>query len=188
MIVARQTFGSGARFHPHLHTITTGGSWDGEGSWKAVFGWDRPVLRELFQGEVFRFLRDRELLSTERIDLIRSWRHSGFDVFVGEPIAPYDRRTLEHVARYLLRAPVSLERMRYDPQAARVTILPLISTDPPGVAGGSATVPRLRRRNADLELHHRAGGGGPDPATCGLATRCVTARCHPAAACGPEGR
>ncbi|MFC1540401.1 hypothetical protein ACFL41_02785, partial [Gemmatimonadota bacterium] len=74
---------------------------------------------------MFRFLRERELLSTERIDLIRSWRHSGFDVYVGEPIAPDDRRTLEHVARYLLRAPVSLERMRYDPQAARVTILPL---------------------------------------------------------------
>ncbi|MFC1559402.1 transposase [Gemmatimonadota bacterium] len=35
------------------------------------------------------------------------------------------------MARYLLRAPVSLERMRYDPQAARVTILPL-----PGEQGG----------------------------------------------------
>ncbi|MFC1529699.1 transposase [Gemmatimonadota bacterium] len=62
MIVACQTFGAGARFHPHQHTILTGGSWDGEGSWKAVFGWDRPVLRELFQIEVFRFLQERELL------------------------------------------------------------------------------------------------------------------------------
>jgi len=85
--VARQTFGAGARFHPHLHTMITSGSWD------------RPVLRELFQIEVFRFLRERELLSTERIDLMRSWRHSGFDVFVGKPIAPDDRRTLEYVAR-----------------------------------------------------------------------------------------
>jgi len=138
MIVARQTFGAGARFHPHLHTILTGGSWDGEGAWKSVFGWDRPVLRELFQIEVFRFLRERELLSTERIDLIRSWRHSGFDVFVGEPIAPDDQRTLEHVARYLLRAPVSLERMRYDPQAARVTILSL-----PGEQGGTVELEAL---------------------------------------------
>ena len=31
----------------------TGGSWDREGTWKAVFGWERPVLRELFQIEVF---------------------------------------------------------------------------------------------------------------------------------------
>ena len=79
MIVARQTFGAGARFHPHLHAMITGGSWDGSGTWRAAFGWDRPVLRELFQVEVFRFLRERELLSSERIELIRSWRHSGFD-------------------------------------------------------------------------------------------------------------
>ncbi len=46
-------------------------------------------------------------------------------MFVGRPIASNDRRALEHVARYLLRAPVSLERMRYDPQNARVTIRPL---------------------------------------------------------------
>ena len=60
-----------------------------------------------------------------------SWRHSGFEVFLGELIAPDDRQALEHVARYLLRAPISLERMRYDPQTARVTILPL-----PGEQGG----------------------------------------------------
>ena len=82
--------------------MVTAGSWDRTGAWKSVFGWDRPVLRELFQTEVFRFLRERELLSVERIDLIRSWRHSGFDVFVGELIAPDDRRALEHIARYLI--------------------------------------------------------------------------------------
>jgi hypothetical protein len=43
------------------------------------------VLRELFQVELFRFLRERELLTAERMELIRSWRHSGFDVYVGEP-------------------------------------------------------------------------------------------------------
>jgi len=96
------------------------------------------VLRELFQVEVFRFLRERGLLSSERIELIRSWRHSGFDVFVGQPIAPDDRRALEHVARYLLRAPVSLERMRYDPTEARVSIQPL-----PGEQGGTVELEAL---------------------------------------------
>jgi hypothetical protein len=125
MIIARQTFGEGARFHPHLHAILTGGAWDAEGRWRSVIGWDRPVLRELFQVEVFRFLRERELLTAERMGLIRSWRHSGFDVYVGEPIADEDRATLGHVARYLLRPPISLERMRYDPQAEKVTLRPL---------------------------------------------------------------
>ena len=83
------------------------------------------MLRELFQVEVFRFLREWAMLTTERVDLIRSWWHSGFDVYAGEPIASEDRETLGHVARYLLRAPVSLERLWYDPQAEKVTLRPL---------------------------------------------------------------
>ena len=63
--------------------------------------------------------------STERMELIRSWRHSGFDVFVGEAIKPHDRSALAHLTRYLLRAPVSLERMSYNPQNAKVMIQPL---------------------------------------------------------------
>ena len=63
LIIARHTFGEGARFHPHLHAIVTGGGWDTDHRWRSVFGWDRPVLRELFEIEVFRFPRERELLS-----------------------------------------------------------------------------------------------------------------------------
>jgi hypothetical protein len=87
----------------------TGGGWDSGGVWRPIFGWDRPVLRELFGVEVFRFLREKELPSAERMQLIRSWRYSGFGVHVGEAIGPGERQALEHVARYLLRAPVSLE-------------------------------------------------------------------------------
>jgi hypothetical protein len=125
MIIARQTFGAGARFHPHLHALLTDGGWDLGGEWDRIFGWDRPVLRRLFEVEVFRFLRERELLSSKRMELIRSWRHSGFDVYVGDPVARQDRQRLEHLARYLLRAPISLERLWYDPQAGNVTIRPL---------------------------------------------------------------
>ena len=49
-----------------------------------------------------------------------------------------DRRALEQVARYLLRAPVSLERMRYDPENARVNIQPL-----PGEQGGTVELEAL---------------------------------------------
>ena len=63
--------------------------------------------------------------NAERMQLIRSWRHSGFGVYVGEAIEAGDREALEHVARYLLRAPVSLERLWYNPEAGTVTIRPL---------------------------------------------------------------
>ncbi len=38
-------------------------------------------------------------------------------MYVGEAIGPGERSRLEHLARYLLRAPASLERMRYNPEA-----------------------------------------------------------------------
>jgi len=50
---------------------------------------------------------------------------AGPDVYVGEPITAEDRETLGHVARYLLRPPISLERLWYDPQAEKVTLRPL---------------------------------------------------------------
>lgn len=40
------------------------------------------MLRAYFRFD--RFLRERELLSAERMELIRSWRHSGFNVYVGD--------------------------------------------------------------------------------------------------------
>ena len=110
LVVARHTFGEGARFHPHLHAIVTGGGWDTDHNWHAVFGWGRPALRELFQIEVFRFLRERELLSAERVELIRSWRHSGFDVYSGAAIEPGNRQMLGHIARYLIHIPDVRER------------------------------------------------------------------------------
>jgi len=110
------------------------------------------VLRELFTAEVFRFLRERELLSAERMQLIRSWRHSGFDVFVGEPIAPDDRRALEHVARYLLRAPVSLERLWYNPEAGTVTIRPLAGEgEKPVELGAQEFIARLITHIPDVQ-------------------------------------
>ena len=48
------------------------------------------MLRELFEAEVFRFLREKELLGAERMQLIRSWRHSGFGVHMGEAFSPAD--------------------------------------------------------------------------------------------------
>ena len=44
---------------------------------------------------------------------------------MGGSIAPDNRELLEHIARYLLRAPVSLERMWYNPEAGTITIRPL---------------------------------------------------------------
>ena len=162
VIIARQTFREGVCFHPHLHAIVTGDGWSEDCTWQTIFGWDRPVLRKLFEAEVFRFLRERELLSAERMELIRSWRHSGFNVYVGDPIEPDNRQLLEHIARYLLRAPVSLERLWYNPEAGTVTVRSLAGEGNTPVrffscfrAGDS---PLMERIGAAAGLHRGAGG------------------------------
>ena len=43
------------------------------------------------------------------------WHHSGFNVHVGDTIWPTDEKGLENLARYIIRACFSQERMTYIP-------------------------------------------------------------------------
>ena len=49
-----------------------------------------------------------------------SWQHSGFNVHRNAQVEPTDAQGRETVAAYLLHAPISQQRMRYDPSAAAV--------------------------------------------------------------------
>ena len=49
-----------------------------------------------------------------------SWQHSGFNVYVCEPIAADDRNALECLAHYIIRCQFSQERMRYLEQSGSV--------------------------------------------------------------------
>jgi len=69
---------------------------------------------------VFRFLQAEGLLSQGRTRLLLSWRHSGFSVHTSVTVPPDDRDGLERLARYLLRPPVSLERLRVDEDAQAI--------------------------------------------------------------------
>jgi len=45
--------------------------------------------------------------------MLFNWRHSGFQVFCGERIFPQDETAMENLARYIIRASFSQERMQY---------------------------------------------------------------------------
>ncbi len=52
------------------------------------------------------------------IAMLSSWRHSGFHVFCGSRLSPKEDTAMENLARYILRASFSQERMTYlDPEA-----------------------------------------------------------------------
>ncbi len=48
------------------------------------------------------------------------WRHSGFNVYRGPRMLPWQKKSLERLAAYLIRSSFSQERMEYLPDQARV--------------------------------------------------------------------
>ena len=54
-------------------------------------------------------------MSEEREQLLLSWRHhTGFSVDASVKVEPEDEAAVQRLARYILRPPVSLERMAFD--------------------------------------------------------------------------
>jgi len=117
MIAVVQTFGDDLSWHPHVHALVTRGGWNRAGQWVGVPFVDGEAAALVLRHRVFSLLRGEGLLSEERIRLLLSWRHSGFSVHTAVTVPPDDRDGLERLARYLLRPPVSLERLLLDEHA-----------------------------------------------------------------------
>src|SRR5664280_145346 len=120
MIAVVQTFGDDLSWHPHVHALVSRGGWDRAGTWGPVPFVDGEAAALVFRHKVFSFLRAEGLLSEERMRLLLSWRHSGFSVHNTVTLPSDDRDGLERRARFLLRAPVSLERLSFDAASDRV--------------------------------------------------------------------
>jgi hypothetical protein len=78
----------------------------------------------LFRHRLFKRLLVGEKITERTVELLSSWRHSGFSVFAGEVVEPDDRAGLERLAAYILHAPFSQARVAYDRQARTVTFYP----------------------------------------------------------------
>jgi hypothetical protein len=52
--------------------------------------------------------------------MLSTWRHSGFHVFCGNRIQPKEKETMENLARYIIRASFSQERMQYLDEEGKV--------------------------------------------------------------------
>ena len=76
---------------------------------------DASSLIELFRGEVFKMLKKAGKIDEHIIENMLSWHHSGFNVYCGPAINPGDQEGLEKLAQYIIRAPLSQERLLYIP-------------------------------------------------------------------------
>jgi len=62
---------------------------------------------------MLQMLLAREKITREMIALLDKWRHTGFNVFAGPRILPRQEKAMENLARYIIRASFSQERMTY---------------------------------------------------------------------------
>lgn len=124
MVAMSQTFGDQLNLHPHVHALVTRGGWTGSGEWVPVPYVSSSAAEKLFRHKVVILLQRAGLLDEERTCLLLSWRHSGFSVHNTVIVPAGDGRALEALARYCLRNPVSLARLRWTPGSETVTYLP----------------------------------------------------------------
>jgi len=71
-------------------------------------------------GYSFCFLKKRVLITDRAAELIYSWRHSGFNVYCTDRIYPRYTQSMENLARYIIRASFSQERLNYLSEASKV--------------------------------------------------------------------
>ena len=115
---------AGGCLHPHVHALVTRGGWTASGQWVGVPYVDPSAAEQLFRHKVIRLLQRADLLDEDRTRLLLSWQHSGFSVHNAVTVPAGDGRALEALARYCMRNPVSLARLRWEPGSATATYLP----------------------------------------------------------------
>jgi hypothetical protein len=113
MVAVVQTAGDLANWHPHVHALVSRGGWTCDGEWIPLAYVDEHAAELLYRHKVMRMLQEEGLLTEERTELLLSWRHTGFSVHNRVRVEPEDQSAVERLARYVMRPPISLERMQW---------------------------------------------------------------------------
>jgi len=120
-VIAMQTFGDFLVFNPHAHILVTDGCFYGNnGMFRVAPPLELKKLEAIFRHKVLRMLLSKGKITEEMIAMLSTWRHSGFHVFCGNRISPDDEAAMENLARYIIRASFSQERMQYLDQEGKV--------------------------------------------------------------------
>jgi uncharacterized Zn finger protein (UPF0148 family) len=108
-VLTIQTAGEALNFHPHLHGCLADGLFYSNGKFQRFAFIDQAALIAAFATRVLSALCDKELIRDEDVAQIMSQKHSGFNVWLGDPFQ--DSESDRFVARYIERGPVSLEKL-----------------------------------------------------------------------------
>ena len=75
--------------------------------------WDGERMMRLFRPRLLDRLVAKKAISEQLVRKLLAWRYPGFSSHLGEAIPYEDKRTLEDVACYLVRSPLSLKKLVY---------------------------------------------------------------------------
>ena len=113
MVAVAQTAGDLGNWHRHVHALVSRGGWTRDWQWVPLAYVDESAAELLYSHKVMRMLQEEGLLTEERTELLLSWRHTGFSVHNRVRVESEDGPAVEHLARYIMRPPISLERMHW---------------------------------------------------------------------------
>jgi len=119
-VIAIHSFGDFLGWHPHLHVLCTDGCFYGNGMFRVAPVLELKHLEAIFRHKVFAMLLSKGKITKDLVAMLMNWRHSGFNVFCGSRIQPGDEKAMENLARYIIRASFSQERMTYIPEESQV--------------------------------------------------------------------
>jgi len=131
----------GDSFHPHVHGLAAEGVFRPDGAFVALAPIPEALLEAGFRRAVLDFLVGQRAISEHLRERLLGWRRSGFSVHHQLRVAAKDAEGRKKLADDMLRAPLSLAKMRYD--AASGT-LNLALEDAPGPASHD---PRVTEKN-----------------------------------------
>jgi len=113
IIVSYQSFGDLLRFNPHYHGIVLEGGIDETGSFHHMPVKDTSLLTEVFRRRVLKLFVNRGLFDPHFARKILAWKHSGFSVDNSVPIPASSRKARVNLSQYIIRHPVSLQKILY---------------------------------------------------------------------------
>jgi hypothetical protein len=120
-VIAIQSYGDFLGFNPHLHILISDGCFHENGMFTVSPAIDTKALAQIFRHKVLKMLMAKGRITVDMITLMDKWCHSGFNVYCGPRILPWQKKSMENLARYIIRASFSQERMTYIPEESKVT-------------------------------------------------------------------
>jgi hypothetical protein len=118
-VVAFQPFGDLLRANSHWHALILEGGFGPAGQFVFIPIHDTQKLTECFRRRVIGMFLAKGLIANSFAEMLLSWKHSGFSVNNSVRIAADDHKARVSLAQYIARAPLSLEKLHYDPEGGK---------------------------------------------------------------------